>query len=169
MLSYWMILTDPLNSLVDSFKELSVYDYIFFITAIAFNLIIAGIFIASKLQLPKVRKTLGIVYLCLFFPFLLVFINYIIEGKKLGILISFVFIFFYMFIEFLLDYVIKYNFREKPITHVPYIILEYAALFSLIHIATDINQIWGWVVGVAFWILMASLIYLYWDKITKKK
>ena len=33
--------------------------------------------------------------------------------------------------------------------------------FSLLFIAIDIHTTWGWVVGVCFWILLGSLIYLY--------
>ena len=74
-----------------------------------------------------------------------------------------------MLVEFLLDYVLKFDFRSKPSTHVPYIILEYVALFSLIVIAFDNDRIWGIIVTICFWILMGSLVYLYWDKIFKKK
>ena len=73
-----------------------------------------------------------------------------------------------MLVELLLDYVFKVDFRSKPITHVPYIILEYVALFSLIRIAFEIDRAWGTVVAICFWILMGSLVYLYWDKIFKK-
>ena len=160
---------EPLTYLLSIFTGMSAYDLIFVITAIAFNLIIAGIFIASKMEFPKVRQTLGVVWMLLTFPLAIVFINYLIEGRDLGILIRFGLVFLYNLIEFLLDYVLKFDFRTKWITHAPYIILEYIALFSLIGIATNINRIWGWIVGVAFWILMGSLIYLYWDKITRKK
>jgi len=64
---------------------------------------------------------------------------------------------------------LKIEFREKWITHVPYILMEYIALFSLIGITTDIDHTWGYYVGIYFWMLMASLVYLYWDIIKRKK
>jgi hypothetical protein len=160
---------EPLTYLLSIFTGLSAYDLIFIFTAIAFNLIIAGIFIATKLERPKARQTLGIVFMLLTFPLAIVFIRYLIEGLDLGILIRFGLVFLYLLIEFLLDYALKFDFRTKWITHVPYIILEYLALFSLIGIASDINRTWGWIVGIAFWILIACLIYLYWDQITRRK
>jgi hypothetical protein len=66
-----------------------------------------------------------------------------------------------MAVEWLLDYVLKYPFRQKPWLHVPYIILEYIALFGLIRVAFSIDRTWGWAVSIAFWIVMACLIYLY--------
>jgi hypothetical protein len=75
--------------------------------------------------------------------------------------VAFALIFLYMLVELLLDYVFRYDFRKQWRTHIPYILLEYLALFSLIGIAIQIDRVWGWVVGGSFWVLMGSLIYLY--------
>ena len=66
-----------------------------------------------------------------------------------------------MLMEWLLDYVFKYDFRSRKITHIPYIVHEYIALFGLIGIAFEIDKIWGFIVTACFWILLGSLIYLY--------
>ena len=58
------------------------------------------------------------------------------------------------------DY-LKIEFRQKKVTHIPYIILEYIALFGLIGISFAIDRTWGFVVSIFFWMLLASLIYLY--------
>ena len=139
------------------------------LSAIAFNLLIAVIFVAQKLGKENLVKTFGILWLWLLIPLTLVFVSYWREGRKKWILVSFGFIFLYMLVELLLDYVFKVDFRSKPITHVPYIILEYAALFSLMGIAFEIDRTWGTVVAICFWILMGSLIFLYWEKIFKRK
>ena len=146
-----------------------VIDLLFMLTAIAFNLLIAGIFIASKYNKAKLRQILGITWMLLAIPLFVVFVSYVLEGMKIDILVSFCLVFLYMLAELLLDYVFHVEFREKPITHIPYIVLEYAALFSLIHIASAINATWGWIVGVAFWMLIGCLIFLYWEQITRKK
>lgn len=159
----------PLEYVLTIFTRIHPYDLVFVLTAIAFNLLIAGIFIAQKKERPKLSKRLGVVWLLLAVPFAIVFVHYIIEGRDLWIMICFGFVFFYMIVELLLDFVLNIEFREKPITHVPYIIMEYIALFSLIAISTDIDQTWGYIVGISFWILMASLVYLYWDKIKRRK
>jgi hypothetical protein len=144
-------------------------DFTFVLSAIAFNLLIAAIFIAQKLGREKLVRTFGILWLWLIVPLALAFVSYWQEGRETRILISFGLVFFYMLVELLLDYVLKVDFRSKAITHVPYIILEYIALFSLIVIAFDVHRGWGWAVTICFWILMGSLIFLYWDKITKRK
>ncbi len=142
-------------------------DFMFVLSAVAFNLLIAALFIAQKLERDKLVRTFGILWLWLIIPLALVFVSYWQQGREMRILVSFGFVFFYMLIEFLLDYVFKVDFRAKAISHVPYIILEYVALFSLIVIAFDVNRGWGWVITICFWILMGSLVTLYWDKIKK--
>jgi hypothetical protein len=142
-----------------------IYDLVFIFTAIAFNLLIACIFFAQKRKHPQLVKVFGVLWLLLVIPLAVVFINYLVVGQELWIMICFGLIFLYIFIEWLLDYILKIEFRQKAITHVPYIILEYVALFSLIGISSAINKTWGYIVGISFWILMASLVYLYWEKI----
>jgi hypothetical protein len=141
-------------------KTITLFDYVFVLSAVLFNLLIAGIFIAQKMKRSKLVRALGFTWLLLVLPLAIVFINYIQTGREPWIIYCFGLIFLYMLVEFLLDYVFKYDFRKKWITHIPYIILEYIALFSLIFISVDIHPTWGWVVSVCFWILLASLIYL---------
>jgi hypothetical protein len=80
------------------------------------------------------------------------------KGKKRTI-ISHVFILFYIFLELLLDYILKIPFREILAIHVPYIIVFYAALFSMIGVSFEKNKKMGSVVIVTFLILMGCLIY----------
>lgn len=153
------------------FTRINTYDLAFVLAAIAFNLLIVGIFVASKNGWAKPAKVFGNLWFLLTIPFAVVFVRYLIEGKKPGIMVSFCLVFLYILVEFLLDKVLKFDFRRKWSTHAPYIVLEYIALYSLIHIAFDIDRTWGVLVSISFWILLASLIYVYWDqiKIGKKR
>ena len=143
------------------FTGINPYDLVFVLSAIVFNLLIAGIFIAQKKERPKLVRTFGILWLSLAIPLAVVFIHYLIVGRDLWIMIYFGFILLYIFVELLLDYILKIEFRQKKITHIPYIILEYIALFGLIGISFAIDRTWGFLVSISFWILLASLIYLY--------
>ena len=140
---------------------LSIFDWLFLSSAAAFNLLIGGIFIAQKHGKNQWVNLLGRIWLFTSLPLLVVFVNDLIIGKPTWVLLCFVLVFVYILVEFLLDYVFNYPFREKWVTHVPYIILEYIALFSLIAIAIQIDQVLSWIVAVTFWIMMGSLIYLY--------
>jgi hypothetical protein len=160
--SHPMSLTEQsIGNLLNSLAGLDAFDLTFLLTAITFNLLVAGIFIAQKKGWPKLIRIFGILWLSLGFPLAVVFIHYLTVGRDLWVLVYFGFIFLYILAELLLDYVFKIEFRQKWITHAPYIILEYIALFGLIGISFSIDWTWGFLVSSSFWILLGSLIYLY--------
>jgi hypothetical protein len=140
---------------------MDLYDWVFVLCAIAFNLLIAGIFIAQKRERHELTRALGITWLSLAIPLSIVFVRYLTVGRDMWIMIYFGFVLFYMLVELLLDYVFKAEFRKRKITHIPYIVLEYIALFGLIGVSFAIDRTWGFAVSIAFWFLLASLIYLY--------
>ncbi|HSF80889.1 MAG TPA: hypothetical protein VLA49_06625 [Anaerolineales bacterium] len=141
--------------------SLGAYDLAFVITATLFNLLIAAIFIAQKRQRADLVRVFGILWLSLGIPLLLVFVHYLSLGKELWIMIYFGLVLFYMLVELLLDYILKFDFRSKRSTHIPYIILEYVALIGLIGISFAVDRTWGFVVSISFWILLVALIFLY--------
>jgi hypothetical protein len=142
-------------------SPLGLLDLIFLLSALTFNLLIAGIFIADKLGRPGLIWAFGRAWLALAVPLGGVWLGYAAGGRPAWILACLGLVLLYMAVEWLLDYVLKLPFRQKLALHVPYIVLEYIALFSLIAIAFSIDRLWGWAVSVAFWIVMASLIYRY--------
>jgi hypothetical protein len=143
------------------------FDLLFVLSAVAFNLLIAAIFVAQKYRWEKLVQTFGILWLSLILPLSIVFVAYLREGRPRRILIYLLLVFFYMLVELLLDYVFKVDFRARISTHIPYIVLEYVALFSLIAIAFDISRFAGTMVSICFWIAMGGLVFLYWDRIVK--
>jgi hypothetical protein len=106
-------------------------------------------------------QNLGALWLWLALPLGVVFIRDLATGRDVWIIVCLGAVLVYMAVEWLLDYVLKVPFRDKLSLHVPYIILEYIALFALIGVAFSIDEVWGWALSVAFWIVMGSLIYLY--------
>lgn len=81
-----------------------------------------------------------------------------IKVKK-GIIIAHAFILFYLFLELLLDYILKIPFREILAIHLPYIIIFYAAMFSMLGVSFDRNRKMGFVVTSTFLILIGCLIF----------
>jgi hypothetical protein len=138
-----------------------VLNLVFVLSGIAFNLLIACILLAQERGRPDLRRKFGALWLSLAVPLAFVFISNLIAGCGPWIMLCFGLVFLYMFVEWQLDYVWKFEFRNKPSLHIPYIILEYLALFSLIAISFSIDRTGGWLVSLSFWVLLASLIYLY--------
>ena len=139
---------------------MSAFDLTFVLCAVLFNLLIIGIYITSKQERVKLRTLLGKITIGLGIPLSVVFVSYVSSGKPLRTLLYFALILLYLVVELVLDFILKIEFREKPILHVPYIILFYAASFGFIAISFSIDTNWGYAVSVTFWGVLASLIYL---------
>ncbi len=101
----------------------------------------------------------GVILAVLMLPIVAILINYIAFGKELRFITYIVLIFIYLMAEFVLDRVFKYDFRSKAITHVPYIILEWAAAFSFLFGTIYLDATLGWIMGILFWTFVAVLVY----------
>ena len=143
-----------------------IYGWIFFISGVIFFISIIGIFISAARESEKYLRGIGIIIISLSIPLIIVFIDYLVIGQEVMRYIYIIVIFAYLIVELLLDFIFKIEFRDKTSTHVPYIILEYAACFSFIFNTLNINETLGWVVSILFWVMLATLIYYI---ITKKR
>ncbi len=146
----------------------AVIAFIFKFSALAFNLLIAFIFISQKKGNDKLVRTLGSFLIGLVLPFGYVLARYLSSGSDIWVRISLTVVIAYLLTELLMDYILNVDFRSKWTTHLPYILLEYTTFFGLIYTAFTISDIWGWAVTITFWIAMACLIYLYAGRKGKK-
>jgi hypothetical protein len=104
-------------------------------------------------------KIFGVILAALMVPIIAILINYIVIGKNPIFIIYLVLIFIYLLAEFLLDSVFKYDFRSKASTHVPYIVLEWAAAFSFVFGTLRLDSTIGWIISFLFWAFIAVLAY----------
>lgn len=134
-------------------------DIIFICSSIIFNISVSVFYIAVKLGNMVLMQVSGAIVLSLIIPFTITLLGYMKEKMEKRTIISHVFILFYLFLELLLDYILKIPFREILAIHVPYIIVFYAAMFSMIGVSFDKNRKMGFVVTITFLILIGCLIY----------
>jgi hypothetical protein len=134
-------------------------EILFVISAIIFNIAVSGVYIASKIDSSVLLKIFGGIVVLLIIPFTITFVGYIKMKAKKKIIISHIFILFYLLLEVLLDYILKIPFREILAIHIPYIIVFYAATFSMIGVSRTISRKMGLLVIATFFILIACLIY----------
>jgi len=148
-------------------KPIHLYKFnnlLFVISSIIFNLAVSGVYISSKIDAAKIDssvplKIFGGIVVLLIIPFIITFVGYIQIKAKKKIIISHIFILFYLFLELMLDYVLKIPFREILAIHIPYIIVFYAAAFSMIGVSRTISRKMGLLVMATFMILIGCLIY----------
>ena len=139
----------------------SPFDIIFGISAVAFNLLIAGVFIASRHEKMRLVRRIGIGLIALGIPFTIVLYHTITSGHNQYVRIALAVLLAYILTELLFDFILRYDFRSRFITHFPYILLEYGAFAGLIYTSFTISEIWGWAVSITFWVAMAALIYYF--------
>ncbi len=130
------------------------------ISAVLFNLLIAMVYQYVRIDKLDIIKKIGVPMALLIIPFSLTLLEFIKAEKSINLIIGLIIVIVYLLIEFLMDMVFKYDFRSKTIPHIMYIMVLYMALYSLIVIAFDISDIYGYIVSVCFWILLGSLISL---------
>jgi len=147
-----------MNKLINIGKSM---DIIFIISSLIFNILVSILYIATKIGNMELVQVIGIIILFLIIPFTITLIGYVKEKEEKKIIISLVIILFYFFLEVLLDYILLIPFRDILALHIPYIVVFYAADFSMIGVTFDKNKKMGVVVLVAFFILLGCLIYMY--------
>ena len=136
-------------------------DIIFVCSAIVFNISVSVLYIATKLDNLLLLRVCSAVVLSLIFPFTFTLLGYAKEKAEKKIMIPHLVILFYLFLELLLDYILVIPFREILAIHVPYIVVFYAADFSMIGMSFNRNRKMGFVVTLTFWVLIGCLVYLY--------
>ncbi len=134
-------------------------DIIFICSSVIFNISVSALYIATKLGDMVLVQVCGGIVISLIVPFTITLLGYVREKAKKRTIISHVFILFYLSLELLLDYILRIPFREILAIHIPYIIVFYAALFSMIGVSFEKNRKMGSVVIVTFSILIVCLTY----------
>jgi len=135
------------------------FDWLFIISSMIFFSSVIGVFILTANNKTDKVKIFGVIFAVLMLPIGAILINYIVIGKPLKLIIYVILILFYLLVEFLLDQVFKIDFRSKPSTHVPYIIIEWAACYSLLFGSLAIDLTWGLVVLFFFLAFLIALVY----------
>jgi len=132
---------------------------IFICSSIIFNISVSVLYIAIKLGNMILVQVCSAIVLSLIIPFTITLLGYMKEKAEKRTIVSHVFILFYLFLELLLDSILRIPFREILAIHVPYIVVFYAAMFSMIGVSFDKNRKMGFVVTITFLILIGCLIY----------
>jgi hypothetical protein len=134
-------------------------DLIFICSSIIFNISVSALYVATKLGDMVIVQVCGAIVISLIVPFAITLLGYVREKAKRRTLISNGIILFYLSLELVLDYVLRIPFREIMAIHVPYIVVFYAALFSMIGVSFEKDKKMASVVIVTFLILIGCLIY----------
>ena len=134
-------------------------DLVFICSSIILNVSVSLVYVITKLGDMALTQIFGGIAVSLIVPFAVTLIGYLRAKESKKTVISNAIVLFYLVLELLLDYILQIPFREILAIHVPYIVVFYAALFSMMAVSFEKNKKMGYVVIATFWILIGCLIY----------
>ena len=134
-------------------------DIVFICSSIILNISVSLVYIATKIGDIKLTQVFGGIAVSMVVPFTVTLLAYLRGKGTERTIISNGIVLLYLLLEILLDYVFQIPFREILAIHVPYIVVFYAALFSMMAVSYQKNKRMGYVVIATFWELIGCLIY----------
>ena len=146
---------------IKQYNMIKLMDFIFICSAIIFNISVSLVYLSTKFDNMVLLQVSGSIVIVLIVPFSVTLYGYLKKDANRRIVIPHIAILFYLFLELLLDYIFMIPFRDILVIHIPYIIVFYAAEFSMIGVSFERNRKMGFVVLLTFLILIGCLIYLY--------
>ena len=134
-------------------------DLVFICSSVILNVSVSLVYVVTKLGDMALTQIFGGIAVSMIAPFAVTLIGYLRAKESKKTVISNAIVLFYLVLELLLDYILQIPFREILAIHVPYIVVFYAALFSMMAVSFEKNKKMGYVVIATFWILIGCLIY----------
>jgi hypothetical protein len=139
----------------------NMHEKVFIASAIIFNLLVSIVYLSTKFGNMELVKTIGYPFVSLILPFGYTLYRFIKNNDERRVIISNAVIIVYLFFELLLDKILVIPFREILWLHVLYILVFYAAEFSIIGVSFNRDRKMGFLVLFTFVILIACLVFLY--------
>ena len=142
-------------------NNLKMHEKVFIASAFIFNLLVSAVYISTKYGNMELVKNLGYPFASLIIPFGYTLYVFMKNEDERRVIISNALIIAYLFLELLLDKILVISFREILWLHILYVLVFYAAEFSIVGVSFNLNRKMGFVVLFTFMILLGCLIYLY--------
>jgi hypothetical protein len=134
-------------------------DIIFICSSVVFNILVSALYIAFKFGDLMLVEVLGGIALSLIVPFTVTLLGYLREKAKKRTIIFNGIILIYLLLELLLDYLLRIHIKEILAINLPFVIVFFAALFSMIYVSYERNKKIGNVVIITNWILLGCFTY----------
>jgi hypothetical protein len=126
------------------------------------NILLISIFIARLSERPKIEHWLGIILLLSIVPLTYLFISGISIRRPLLYFIQIGLMMTYLVVEFLLDYLLKVDFRQTPRIVIPYLMLFFSGAGGMIGVASQAGRGWSIVTIISFLLMVIlSLVQRY--------
>jgi Ca2+/Na+ antiporter len=137
-----------------------VVDLIVFLAANIYNLLMIVVFLARVRGRKRIEQSAGLVTVLMGFPFALAAALNAIGHRDAWLVILPIPIFLHCVIELFVDYIWKSDFRQTRWLW-PYLILFYIGQWFLVGYAFLVNDLYGFVTLVTYFLCLAATAYSY--------
>lgn len=137
-----------------------VVDLIVFLAANIYNLLMIVVFLARVRGWKQIEQSAGLVTVLLGIPFALAAVFNAIGHRDVWLVILPIPIFLHCVIELFVDYIWKSDFRQTRWLW-PYLILFYIGQWLLVGYAFLVNDLYGFVTLVTYFLCLAATAYSY--------
>lgn len=134
---------------------------VFIASSLLFNALVSAVYVFSKLNQMTLVRIIGVPIIGLIIPFSYTLYTFLKSKEEGRVIVSNSLVIIYLVLELLLDYVLLIPFRENLVLHVPYILVFYAAEFSIIGVSFKLSRRMGFVVLGSFFVLLGCLVFSY--------
>lgn len=122
------------------------------------NILLIFLFLIRICKYPKIEYWLGVVFMLSIVPLTYMFIKAIEYKRAIIYFIQLSLMIGFIVVEFLLDYLLKLDFRQNQNYVIPFLILFYASLGGMIGIASHSGKQWTVITVITF--LLMTIISL---------
>ncbi len=129
------------------------------LTAVAFLLSALLVFVSRLVGRPEFGKWLGIFELVLVVPLVYLLIRAPSEHRPTLYYVQISAVLIWLIIEFLLDYLLKIDFRHIRWMVITYVVLFFAAAGGLVGIASSAGKLWS-LVAIILFLLTAAFAFI---------
>jgi len=120
------------------------------------NILLTFLFLARIYKYPKIEYWLGIVFMLSIVPITYMLIKAIESKRAILYFVQLSLMIIFIVVEFLLDYLLKLDFRQNQNYVIPFLILFYASFGGMIGIASHSGKQWI-VITVITFLLMTTV------------
>ena len=125
-----------------------------------FNILLIGIMLARPIKQKRLEYILGLISSSIFVPLLLVAGYIFVQQRSMWLVVLPGFLGIFCLVEFLLDYVFKFPFRQTRWLG-PYLLFFYASQWGMIGFAFIFSKITGIITLFTYFLSLGATAYSY--------
>jgi len=125
------------------------------------NILLIILFSARIFKYPRIEYWLGIIFMLSIVPLVLMFAKAFEAKRELLYFVQLFLMISFIVFEFILDYLLKIDFRHNVIIVIPFLTLFYASLGGMIGIASQSGKQWTIITVITFLLMTALSLFMH--------